>query len=279
MAYAQTMGRTVKILPPYDRVLHKTGGARKPLVVMKVYADESGIHDGSLVMIIGSYIGDAEAWNKVETCIKHANKTAGRPFHAADCAHLSNDFRGVNREQSRMIHMQMVHIINSHNIAGLSAGIYLRDYDKLYPRERRQPWIEWLKGPYELCFRQYIIELCRYFRRQYPGEMVSIVMEDHQQLFPVAGSAFFEMKHDKTWPNHVLLETIAPYSKEAVNLQTADIIAYETYLMQERKRFNPRRHPPRRSLLALLKNKIEGRCWDEDSLSRWREIQEESGRA
>jgi hypothetical protein len=243
--------------------------------MMKVYADESGVHGGSVVLVIGSYIGDLDTWLSVEEAIQRANRHSGRLFHAADCAHLVNDFYGMDRDRSRRIYKRMIHIINRHNIVGLSAGIFLSDYSKLWPRAPKQSWIDWLKEPYRLCFKQYIIELCHHFVANNPGEKISIAMEENHDLYPVAAGAFLEMKHDIVWPNHVLLETIAPYSKQAVNLQTADILAYETYLMQERKQFNPRKIQPRKSLLALLNNKLEGRCWDEKSLLSWRCLQQD----
>lgn len=87
-------------------------------------------------------------------------------------------------------------------------------------------------------------------------------MEDSESWYPTLAKRFIATKKEKTWPRHHLLETIAPYSsEEAVHLYAPDLLAYETYLLKTRERF-PTKHSIRKSMLALLQKRLEGKMWD-----------------
>jgi hypothetical protein len=168
-----------------------------------VYADESGIHQGSRILVIGSYIGEADIWEKAEAAIVRANNRAGCLSHAVDCAHLQGDFAGMDRDKAQRYYRKMLAIINRYPLVGMSAAIYLDDFGKVFGKSG--PWNKWIKKPYALCFKQYLVELCQHFAEHYPGEQITIAMEDNRDLYPVAAGIFLDFKKHLTWPNHALL--------------------------------------------------------------------------
>jgi hypothetical protein len=86
-----------------------------------------------------------------------------------------------------------------------------------------------------LTFQVVIGEVAQYVRAAFPAKK------------------FLTMKHDTTWADRELIETIAPYSKaEAVQLHAADVLAYETSLLKLREWY-PTGHRIREFMETLLK--------------------------
>lgn len=241
--------------------LFRTDGRSKPIVMITAYVDESGTHQGSGVLVLAAYIGVSEQWKLAEERFRRANEYSGRIFHAVDCAQGGRDFRGMDKDKRNQITKKMVQILNDLDLFGVVYGAYIDDYASIWPRNEEH-WETWLSQPFVLLFGGLVLELCIYMRHYCPGQTLAVVMEDSAHWYPLAAKRFLEMKKETDWADHVLLETIAPYSKEqAPQLHAPDLLAYEAYLMKLRERF-PTKHPPRGSLLSLLKKRKEGRFWD-----------------
>jgi hypothetical protein len=226
------------------------------------YIDESGTHQGSKTLIVAGYVGSSEVWELIEARFKRADKYSGIPFHAVDCAQGGKAYRGMHKDKRYRITKKMVKTINDHDIFGIGYCAFLDDYESLNPRDGKH-WETWLAEPFALLFQGVMGDMCRYVEQHFPGEKLSIVVEDSQHWYPIASKKFIATKKEKKYKYASMLETIAPYSSEdAVHLYAPDILAYETYLMKTRERF-PTQHPPRESMLTLLKKRLEGRVWDE----------------
>jgi hypothetical protein len=223
-----------------------------------MYVDESGTHEQSKALIVAGYIGPSREWKSCESHFRRADRRSGIPFHAVDCAQGGKEFRGMDKDKRYRIYKKMVKIVNEHDIFGIGWGGYIEDYQKIIPREANQTWREWLGKLYVLCFQGVMLEACKYVKRNYPGEKFSAVVED-SHWYPLVSAKFLRMKYDITWPDRVLLETIAPYSStEAPQLYAADLLAYETYLLKTRERY-PTAHGMREHMIALLQKRKDGR--------------------
>jgi len=242
--------------------LFHSGGVLKPIVMLKAYCDESGTHQGAKVLLVSGYIGTSETWDSVEARFKKADKHAGVAFHAVDCATGGKAYRGMDKDKRLRITKKMVKIINDHDIFGVTYGAWLDEYQEIFPRRNKESWEAWIAPVIGILFQGVIGEFCRHIEAKYPGEKLSVVMEDSESWYPTLAKRFIATKKEKTWPHHHLLETIAPYSsEEAVHLYAPDLLAYETYLLKTRERF-PTKHSIRKSMLALLQKRLEGKMWD-----------------
>jgi hypothetical protein len=216
---------------------------------------------------MAAYVGDCAAWKSAEICFKNADARAGRIFHAADCANGGKKFKGVDKNERFRFTMEMVEIVNSHDLFGIGWGGFVDDYAEFHHRQQGERWEIWLRGLYSLVFAGVITDVAKYVRQKYPGEKFSVVMEDSEHWYSVAADKFIRGKHDPRWPDHSLLETIAPYSKdEAVQLHAPDLLAYEAYLMKSRERV-PTAHGPREPLLTLIQKQKWGRMYDKNAFA------------
>lgn len=237
-------------------------GVVKPLAMITAYIDESGTHQGSKALVIAAYVGDCATWKSAEICFKDADSRAGRTFHAVDCAQGGKKFRGIDNTERYKLTMEMVGIINSHDIFGIGWGGFIDDYAEFHPRLPGEQWEEWLRGLFSLVFAGVITDVAKHVRQRYPGEKFSVAMEDSEHWYAIAADKFIRGKHDTSWGDHSLLGTIAPYSKdEAVQLHAPDLLAYEGHLMKTRERV-PTKHGPRAPLLALLQKQKWGKMYD-----------------
>jgi hypothetical protein len=229
--------------------------------VLTAYIDESGTHQDSKVLVVAAYIGPGDAWKAAESRFERANKYSGRIFHAVDCAQGGREFRGMDKDKRNRLTKKMVKIVNDYDLFGVAYTGNIDEYELTWPRNGKH-WETWLSGLFILLFGGLVVELCIYMREHHPGETFSVVMEHSQHWFGIAAKRFLRMKTETNWPDHVLLGAIESSSrKDAPQLHAPDILAYETYLMKLRSRF-PTTHPPRQSLLTLLRKRKEGRSWD-----------------
>ena len=63
------------------------------IAVIRSYMDESGIHDNSPVVTVGTYFGRPSQW-KLFTKEWNKRKRPIKVFHAADCQNLKGEFEG-----------------------------------------------------------------------------------------------------------------------------------------------------------------------------------------
>jgi hypothetical protein len=256
------------------RLLFHSGGQRKPLAMITAYIDESGTHQGSKLLVLAAFVGEQSEWDSIEARFRKANKLAGRTFHAVDCAQGGKEFRGMHKDKRYRIHKKMVRVVNDHEICGLGYGVYLEDYAEVYPRNGEK-WEKWLRGAYRLMFAHLVVRIASHTLERYPGERVSLIVEDSPHWYSVASHQFLTMKRDKKWSKGAVLETIAPYSTEdAPQLHAPDLLAYEAYLLKVRQRY-PTKHPVREHMARLAKNELLGHMWGKDNLEKWKKRQEE----
>jgi hypothetical protein len=247
-------------------LLRYAGGRKKLLAMITVVADESGPHQGSLVLTLGCYLGTEEEWGSVKRAVSSFQTKIGRVFHASDCATGYGDYAEIGALERNQITKELIGIANLHKIDGFWCGVSLKDYEELIPREDDK-WSDWLDYVYRVAFGSMVIDLCRHVSKHFPGEQISIMMEQSEDWYPKAARQFIEMKQYVNWKNRSMLGTIAPYSKkEAPPLAVADALAYEAYLYRSRKLYNPNNYKIRGSLLALVEKQKSGKFWTKKGL-------------
>jgi hypothetical protein len=257
--------------------LFHSGGRVKPIAMIRAYVDESGTHKGSPLLVVAAYIGTSRVWESVEKRFKKADRHSGVPFHAVDCATGGKDFKHMDAPKRNRLTKKMIKIVCDHNITGMVEGAWTDDYFAAFPIPNGVRYELWLQTLYGVLFQNLLWHLSDHVHKTYPGEPLSIAVENSDEWYPVAARIFLSNQKDASFQHAHLLETIAPYSpKQAVQLYAADILAYEAYLARAREKL-PNKRQPRKSLLALLKKQIDGEMFALNVLTELRKLADASG--
>jgi hypothetical protein len=236
-------------------------------MMVTAYVDESGIHQGSLVVVMAGYFAVLEEWERFEVDWNEALRQAGvSTFHATDCRHGYGFFRDMPREKRAELYKTMVQIVTSHHLIGTSSSTLLHDYENVMSDIPKPMFFK----PYVLCFQHVLFDLYDCFVQSYidHNEELSVVcglqkdfgFEAHQlfryvRIEAQAHSNYFERLNSITF----VAENKAP-------LQAADLLAHETYLELLRRGDPTSDHPVRKSFLELSKRGLEGHILDHRSL-------------
>jgi hypothetical protein len=214
------------------------------------YVDESGTHQDSKVLTVAAYVGEQSEWDSAEVRFRRADKYAGIPFHAVDCATGGRRYKGVDKDKRNRITRKIIKIINDHDIYGIAWGAWIDDFAEVIPRDDKN-WEKWLSPLFALAFSGLLIEAAKHVEKKYPGNKFSVVLEHSKHWYVPAAKRFLRMKNDERWPPHRLLDSVSHATKRTVQLYAPDTLAYEAYLMKTRERY-PTGHRPREQMASLL---------------------------
>ena len=118
--------------------------------MLKVFMDESGIHDGAPVVAVGAYVSRPRHWR---AWIKDWNK-AKRPikvFHATDCANFQGEFVGWDKARRDAYVANLLPVLPAHELAGIVIGI---DVHVFQQEITKRPELKRMFGePYGACFQ------------------------------------------------------------------------------------------------------------------------------
>jgi hypothetical protein len=225
--------------------------------MITAYIDESGTHQGSKILTVAAYVGVLSEWESIELRFKKADKHAGCPFHAVDCANGGGNYRGMDSDKRYRITKKIIKAINDHDVYGIVCGAVIDEYNAVAPQADKK-WEKWLQPLVALTFQNVLVDAAVYVAGRYPGEKMSVAMEESRCWYIPCLKKFIRGKHETNWPNHVVLGTMTRYSKsEALQLYAPDVLAYEAYLAKTRELY-PSSHGPREHMAALLQKLPSG---------------------
>jgi hypothetical protein len=214
------------------------------VAVLRVFMDESGIHDGSPIVTVAGYIGrpaDWRAWTKEWVRTLRPTKI----YHATDAQNLTGEFGDWTSEEVAELAKKLLPIIasgNAHNIAGVVVGIDLRVFEAAMKGHDDLRAI--FGTPYVACV-QWVMQIFLNLANQTGNsERIAFVHENnsyHGQVY----EAFNWIKANSNRGNNVISLTFGG-KKDYPPLQAADILAYES-----NKRLRNLSSPPRRPWEAL----------------------------
>jgi hypothetical protein len=192
------------------------------IMVLKVYMDESGIHDNSPVVTVAAYIGRPRDW---QNWTKRWN-TAKRPikvYHATDAQALHGEFEGWSEPGRDEVVKRILPVIAEANLPGMVIGIQMDEFRKAF--SGRPELIEMFGTPYGACF-QWLIQSLMYARSKFGSiERYAFVHEcnDYQREALEAFNYVKKYCNPQNSPTSISFGTKADYPP----LQAADILAYE----------------------------------------------------
>jgi hypothetical protein len=215
------------------------------VVVLRVFMDESGTHEGSQTVISAACYGKAAAWREF-TRIWNRRKGKVSVYHATDAQNLRGEFKGWTSEQVGELAKHLLPTIPECGIHAYIVCIDLRAYKKAL--EPHADLRAMLGVPFEACVQWNFSGLRDFFNRHRIFEPLAFIHEKNDEHKRQIEEAFeFEFGGEKRGG---FTPTLTFANKEEfVPLQAADVIAYELnrYTRQGRPDWND----ARRALQAI----------------------------
>lgn len=211
------------------------------VVMLRVYMDESGTHDGSPAVTVGAYCGFPKNWKDFTREWNVAKKPIG-VFHSTDCAALRGEFKGWTEEQRDKYVANLLPILSRHNLRAVAIGINTKDYSDAI--QAHFPLEETFGSAYEVCFQVVVDNVIYQMEQSGMNDALAFVHEENDyQREALAAFEYIKRKRKK----HASKMTITFASKDrAVPLQAADVLAFEA-----NKRLRDQSRRKRRSLIAM----------------------------
>jgi hypothetical protein len=273
--------------------LNPSPRGRRYLAILKFFCDESfdsdPHQDQDAVLrhskkpytprtyVVAGFISDERSWSKIAKEWAAKNRRIGvERFHASHLNARDGEFEGWSKNRQMRYAKDLLRILKERKqrLHAVSCGILVRDYEKTIRAEERKK----LGHPYIVCFKSCIAMIAREMARPEnnwgPEDKFAVIL-DKNDLETEAVDVFYKMKDSVEWPYHCRLATCAPGRwQDFVELQPADLIAYETF------KFLHGRHSGksvRKSLESMFdKNGFLGYYLDADILASLRAVVEAS---
>lgn len=186
-------------------------------------------------------------------------------FHATDCANGAKEFEGWSKPRKRKMFQNLINILSRHSsLEGCSASVVIQDYkDVVYPEADQL-----FGGPKLLAFQLLILEVAKR-----AGQSVAFIVDKPSKGWGTLDEIFERTKVEartRIWANN--LHSLTPGDvRKFPAIQTADLLAYETYreLSEKKKAKTGTRRRLRRSLWRLMVEKsLTGPYFERDGLLR-----------
>lgn len=188
----------------------------------RLYADESGTHEGSPVTCVGMFMARPTEWKKWTKDWVRQKKPIN-VFHAVDCANLRGEFKKWNKQERDEYVANLLPVIAKHRLKGNVVGFQneaLERVRRIFPKIDRV-----LESTYEVCFLMALTLFLDQMKRLGIHDRIAVVHEDND--FKSEALAAFEwLKMHSEHKDRTMSLTFASKG-DAVPLQAADILSYE----------------------------------------------------
>jgi len=220
-----------------------------------IYFDESGTHDKSKAVVVAGYIATVDQWAEFERewwdMLKAENISM---FHRTDLECFLNEFseqNGWNPTRRERMVKRAQGIIKRRVNAGVSSGVIKRTYDEIITGEARQHYgRHYYTFAVSDCLKQ-VAEWVKDYRR---AELIQYVFECGAEGQAEVNEAFREIYEDTDLRERYHLEGWSFADKRnVVQLQAADLLAYESFKHMDNRIVGGVKRDMRKSLYDLLR--------------------------
>ena len=211
--------------------------------MLQIYVDESGTHDGSLIVTCGAYVGTVSAWDDWAEKWDEA-KGPIDIIHAADCEALRGEFANFTPDQRNAFASKILPVIGKADITPFAVGVRLDDYELV---AKDHPELALMMGdtPYVACFQWIMMRALSHVESIGGGPRIGIVHESNNYRGVIGDCV--ELLKEK-YPKLSVVLSFAG-KRDVSQLQVADALAYEA---NKRFRNIDKTKPDRTSLLAMV---------------------------
>lgn len=188
------------------------------------YFDESGHSEDPNVSVlsVGGAVSSVGGWKRlVPEWISVLEEFSVSQLHMRDFAHSKREFAGWTEDKRRAFLSRLVEIMTRDIDAYIGRVMDLPDDWRQSPLELR----ERLKDPYHGCFIFCVTTAMSYTKKFDPAEQLNVVTAHHPEYSGWANDVFQAMREEPGGQRLGSLSFDTP--AELVQLQTADLVAYE----------------------------------------------------
>jgi len=233
------------------------------LSMLGAFVDDSGAED-SHTYVLSAFFTTPKEWDSIMRkwtgIVRHYGVQS---FHATDCANGAEEFGGWSNERKRGMFTKLINILTHHsNLRACGAGILCKDYEEVvYPEAHKL-----FGGPRLLVFQLLLLDVAKL-----ADAPVAFIMDKPSKGWGDIDGIFDRTKKESTvkWRNY--LHTLTPADARSVPaIQTADLLAYETYRHLSQKSGAVRKRRVRKSLwrLVMEKSLLRGHYLERKGLQR-----------
>jgi Protein of unknown function (DUF3800) len=194
----------------------------REIAVLKIYMDESGVHDGSPVVTVAAYVGrprDWKNWTKKWNVAKRPIKV----YHAADAQALKGEFEGWSESDRDDVVKRVLPVIADSDLPGIVIGIQMDEFRRAIAGKGDLQ--QFLGEPYAACF-QWVIQSIMFLQaRTGNTERMAFVHESNDYRNHALEAFNYVQKFSN--PNGTKLSIRFGDKSGYPPLQAADILAYE----------------------------------------------------
>jgi hypothetical protein len=192
------------------------------VIVLKIFMDETGIHDDAETVAVAGYISRPATWRDWTKAWNRAKRPI-KVFHATDCAGFFGEFTGWDQPKRDAFVAQLLPILPAHELAGIVIGIQLKDFEVAF--RSHHDLVEMFGTPYTACFQWAISIIMEYATERGSGERMAFVHEVNDYK----GEAIKAFEYVDTFLNPRKIPMTMSFGSKAqyVPLQAADVLAYE----------------------------------------------------
>ncbi len=234
--------------------------------MLRAFFDESGKHEHARIFTIAGYVAKVSQWARLGSKWKMALSEEGlTEFHMTDCEGGYGEFKGFSRTKRDGLQMKFIDLILEADLIGTGTAIVRRHYENVLPVLRRNPKYRYL---YFLAFENSISDMMHRTKGRYPHERISVVFDAQKEFSGRAKELFDEIKkldvEDIPYLARIGGLTFED-SKQTVQLQTADILAYEVnrFLAETKRGIKQKRW----QMEMLERGSINGKLYEKNGLA------------
>jgi len=228
-------------------VLNPARKGRRFLAIYRFFCDESYDSDPNAAntitaatagphipasYVVAGFFAEEAVWAEIEQRWSEENRRAGvTRYHATYVNSRTGEFEGWGKDQQDAYSKNLLKILRDQNkkLYAIACGLLARDYEEVISAEGREKF----GAPYVVCFKTVIGMIAQELeiRNFEPDDKFAVVF-DHGDHDVETVDAFLRMKYHPDYRFGHRLASCTPGDwKEYIQLQAADLIAYETFKM------------------------------------------------
>jgi hypothetical protein len=243
MAFARDFS---KELSEFGQLLF-LGCERGYLAVLGAYIDESGAPESGEVLVLSGFYTTPKHWAKIlREWLGIVHRSGVTRFHTTDCANGYNEFEGWSNTRKKNMFTNLINIVSRHSdLIGCSAGIALKDYKEVVSPEVDEVF----GGPRSLTFQLLVMDMVK--KANAP---IAFIVDKPPKGWGILDDVFEKTKAlPRPWCS--LLHSLTPGNVRTFPaIQIADLLAYETYRLLNKRLKN---EPPRKIRKSMLRLMVE----------------------
>lgn len=201
--------------------------------MLAVYGDESGKHESSKCFVLTGIRANVNTWERGSRVWANALKSLGiKRFHASECENKRKAFEGISNRDRDEIQNVLIEAAGKINFLVLSVGISWPMHSKAVGPLADQRFNKYKSTPYHFLFSSVVSRLVEHKHGMGKKDRIAFFFDRQDEFKGTAEKNYHAMKHDPRGAYSSRMGVLSFLDKddpEAIPLQIADLVAYESY--------------------------------------------------